>query len=119
MKNTIGISAVAGLLVSWIITIITTLLLAVICYKFCITRDKAKLLVLGIYFISNFLGGFVCGKKGKSRKFLKGAFCGLLYCVILIIVSVIVGGGMSKNMGDLLLTFALCVISGMFGGMIS
>lgn len=119
MKNTFGISAFAGLLVSWIVTIFTTLLLAFICYKFCITRDKAKLLVLVIYVLSNFLGGFICGKKGKNKRFLKGAFCGFLYSVILVIASIIAGGGMTKDMGDLLLTLALCISSGMFGGMIS
>lgn len=119
MKNTIGISAMAGLLVSWIVTIIATLMIAFICYRFCITRDKAKLMVLGIYFVSNFLGGFVCGKKGKTRKFIKGAFCGILYSIILVVASLVAGGDMTKDMTDLLLTFAMCVVSSMFGGMIS
>lgn len=119
MKNKTVSSYVAGLLVSWLVTILSTLILAGICFKFCITKDAAKFMVLGIYFISNFAGGFVCGKKGKVKKFLKGAFCGLLYFIVLFVISLVAGGGMTENMLDLILTFSLCFFSGMTGGMIS
>lgn len=119
MQKTNGLSIGIGALVSWVLTIILTLILALVCYKFNITRDTAKFIVLGIYVVSNFVGGFVCGKKGKTKRFIKGAMSAILYVVLLFIISIIVDGGMKKDIVDFLLTVLLCVISGMFGGMLS
>lgn len=108
-----------GLIAAFIVSAIMTLLLTLFFYKFNMTKDKAQIAVLIVYIISNFVGGFVCGKAAKTKKFLEGLVTGVLFFAILVIVSLVVNKGGISNISNVLLTAVLCCGSAMFGGMIS
>ena len=58
-----------ALLVSYIITGILLLVLAVLLYKLNLDKGKVTAGITGIYVVSAFAGGFLIGKLQKVRKF--------------------------------------------------
>ena len=58
------------LFVSYIITGILLLILALLLYKLDLGENQVNIGVIAIYLISCFAGGFIAGKRTGSRKFL-------------------------------------------------
>ena len=75
--------------------------------------------LLVMYILVGFVGGFIIGKIKKSRKYLWGAVMGLLYFAVLLIVSLILKKGLDSGMQHILTTLILCTASGTVGGMLS
>lgn len=119
MKTSKKTGVLYGLIISWIIAALLTVIVAFVFSKISMTRDKAHIFVLLIYVFANFFGGFICGKKTESRKFINGLICGVLFFVILIIASLIVNKGIVFSGMTVILTGVLCCASAMFGGMLS
>ncbi len=70
------------------------------------------------YFLSNFIGGFLIGKVQEKRRFAWGAALGLIYFLLLLVMSLIIG----RNGIDPLaatIAFLSCVFGGSIGGMVS
>ena len=65
------------------------------------------------------LGGFLEGKMMKTRKFLWGSVCGLLYFTILAVISLAVNQSFSGGSSHFVTTLALCLAGGTLGGMVS
>lgn len=105
------------LLLSYILTAILLLVLAFLLYRFQIGGKAVALGVILIYLLSTFLGGFLAGKKAKSRKYLWGLALGGAYFLILAAISLLTGcadGGVG-----FLTALLLCLGGGMLGGMVS
>ncbi len=113
------ICPIYGLVAAWIVSAILTIIMALFFYKFNMTKDKAQIAVLFVYVIANFIGGFVCGKMAKTKKFLKGLMSGILFFAVLLAASLIANKGGISEISNILLTAVLCCGSAMFGGMIS
>ena len=75
-----------ALLVSYIITGILLLVLAVLLYKLNLDKGKVTAGITGIYVVSAFAGGFLIGKLQKVRKFIWGLMLGILYFLLLVLV---------------------------------
>ena len=107
-----------ALLASYIVTGLLLLLLAFLLYKFGLDEQKVEIGIMIVYLISTFIGGMIAGKLAGAKRFLWGIVIGVLYFVLLLMVSAgiyrTVQGGM-----DMVAAFALCVAGGMFGGMFS
>ena len=71
------------------------------------------------YILSCFFLGFIIGKRTKSRRFLWGILGGILYFMILVIMSMAAQNSFSGEGKDILTTFMVCVGSGALGGMLS
>ncbi|MFI3212623.1 MAG: TIGR04086 family membrane protein [Eubacteriales bacterium] len=107
------------LLAGYVITGGLLFLLAFILYQFQVSAEIVSIGIVIIYCISNFLIGFFIGKKMESRKFLWGLCIGVLYFIVLAVISVCMNQEF-KDMGSNFLTsFLLCAGSGMLGGMLS
>lgn len=102
-----------------IITIVGVLLLSFFAYKFRLGNNTIKIGIVIIYVLSNFFGGFIIGKIKESKKYIWGAVTGIVYFVILTIVSVIVTGDLFGNGNMALVAFFSSVISSTVGGMVS
>lgn len=100
-------------------TLILLLLLALILFKMEPQEIVCKIWLIAVYIISGFLGGFLIGKRRKSKKFLWGFFVGLSYFLILFAVSLLLYKGLTGDWMHLMTTMILCVASGTAGGMIS
>ena len=107
------------LLISYLLTTGLLLLLALMLYRFGLSKKIVSICIIAIYIIITFLAGFLAGKREGNRKLLWGLMMGSLYFVILIVLSLIVNHGLSGVSGNLLTVLMLCGGSGMLGGMIS
>ena len=119
MQNTEQENQGKTLVKDFIKILILLLALALVLFKTETSEMVSKVWLIAVYVVSGFLGGFLIGKRTKSRKFLWGFFVGLLYFAILFAVSLLLYKGLSQNWMHLLTTLVLCTASGTAGGMLS
>lgn len=107
------------LLTSYLFTAAMLLLLAFLLYKLKLPENVVSIVIIGIYVVATFAGGFLAGKRLQSRKFVWGLLVGILYFGILAVVSVWMHGEVSELGESVFTTFILCSAGGMLGGMVS
>ena len=108
-----------NLLISYLLTAILLLLLSLFLYRFSLSEKIVSMCITGIYIATTFLAGFLAGKKEQTRRFLWGLLMGVLYFILLTIISIVVNQGMAGLGADFFSTLVVCAASGMLGGMIS
>lgn len=113
------IRVMKALLVSYLLTGVLLLLLAGLLYKFQLDEGKIQIGIILTYILSCFVGGFLAGKMMKSRQFLWGVLLGLLYFLIMTLVSLAVNRELQESSSGFVTTFLLCMGGGMLGGMLS
>ena len=75
--------------------------------------------ILTVYILSTLAGGFVAGKWQGSRKFVWGLGIGVLYFLLLVLISFGIYHSIQEPFPQLLIVCILCTGGGMIGGMIS
>lgn len=118
-QNTKIIYILKGLLFSYIITAFTVLLLSFLMLKLNLPGAIISGGINFIYILSAFTGGFYIGKKVEQKKFIWGLAVGILYFIVLMIVSLIVGRTTPYSLTGIVTVFIITSLSGMLGGMIS
>ena len=108
-----------SLLFSYILTGGLLLLLALLLYKAGLSQKVVSICIIVIYVLATFFAGFITGKKLKSKKFLWGALMGLMYFLVLTVISLIVNRQPGILTNSFLTTLVLCSGGGMLGGMLS
>lgn len=120
LKSNDKLSAVLkSLLCSYLLTGVLLLGLAFLLYQFHLKENQINIGITVIYVLSTLLGGFLCGKTLKVRKFMWGLGMGVLYFLFLIGISLGVYRELQQSTASFLLTLVLCAGGGMIGGMIS
>ena len=124
MKNRMGkgtqvIQIMKALLASYIMTGILLFILTLLLYKFQWDEQMITAGIIAIYVISTFAGGFILGKLKGTRKFLWGLIMGILYFLLLFLISFGVYRSFDGNGTNVLTTLLLCAGGGMLGGMIA
>lgn len=107
------------LLFSYVLTAGLLLLLALFLYRFHLQEKIVSMSIIGIYIVVTFLSGLIAGKKMKNKKFLWGLIAGVMYFVVLALVSLIVNKSLQDVAVNFVTVFMLCAGSGMLGGMVS
>jgi putative membrane protein (TIGR04086 family) len=107
------------LVIAYVLTGILLLALTSALYWWRFKGSVVTGCIFGIYVIVNFIGGLLAGKRAENRRFLKGLLFGVLYFLVLLIVSICVNRGIAAGNATLLYAFLACAISGMIGGMVS
>lgn len=118
-KNLKIMTLVKVLFVSYIVTGLLLLLLAMLLYKFDLGENQVNIGVIVIYLISCFLGGFITGKSVGNRKFLWGMVLGAAYFAVLAIITLAVNHTIQGELNNFFTTLVLCMAGGTLGGMIS
>ena len=108
-----------ALLCAYIVTGIMLLILTILLYKAGLSEENVNAGIILTYVISTFAGGFVMGKLTGTKKFLWGLLLGVLYFVLLLLISLGVYHTLQAEITTLLTTFLLCAGGGMLGGMVS
>ncbi|NCB91313.1 MAG: TIGR04086 family membrane protein [Clostridia bacterium] len=108
-----------GLLIAYLITGISLLILALLLFKMNLDEGKITIGIIVIYILSCFLGGMFVGKKSGKQKFLWGLLLGIAYFVLLTMVSAITEPGLSSGLKGIMTSFVMCMGAGMLGGMFS
>lgn len=108
-----------SVLVMFVFTAICLLILSFVWYKTKLADGYINIGIKIIYVLSGFTGGFLTGKAMEKRAFMWGMLTGLIYYVIILLVSLAVTGSFFSSLENSMVFLALCLLSGMFGGMIS
>ena len=108
-----------ALLCAYIVTGIMLLILTILLYKAGLSEENVNAGIILTYVISTFAGGFVMGKLTGTKKFLWGLLLGVLYFVLLLLISLGVYHTLQAEITNLLTAFLLCAGGGMLGGMVS
>lgn len=108
-----------ALLCAYIVTGILLLVLTLLLYKAGLSEENVNAGIILTYVISTFSGGFVIGKLTRVRKFLWGLLLGVVYFVLLLLISLGIYHSLQSDLMNLTTTFLLCAGGGMLGGMIS
>ena len=109
----------AALVISYIITTAALFGIALVMLKLQPDAGTTELLILAVYVLSCFAGGWYAGRRSGRRKFLQGLAVGLLYFGLLFLIS---GMGEREIQSDLAsggLACLLCVAGGILGGMLA
>lgn len=108
-----------SVLAAYVITGVALMVLTFFVYQFQIDEELVNYVIMGIYAVSTFVGGFIVGKLTKKRKFLWGLVVGGFYIGALCGISYGVYGTVEMLEMDALKKVFLCLGGGMFGGMMS
>ena len=114
-----GTDILKALLCAYVVTGILLLVLTLLLYKAGLSEENVNAGIILIYVISTFSGGFVIGKLTGTRKFLWGLLLGVIYFVLLLLISVGIYHSLQGDVMNLVTMFLLCAGGGMLGGMIS
>ena len=108
-----------SLLVSYVITGILLLLLAVALFKFELNEKAVSAAIVAIYIMATLLGGSVIGKFARVRRYLWGLGLGIGYFALLLLITLGVYRTLNGDAVNLVTTLILCAGGGMAGGMLS
>lgn len=115
----IMLKVLGTLLCMYVITGAALLLLAFLLYRLQLQEKAVSIGIMVIYVLSGLVGGFLAGKKMKTRRFLWGIFMGAVYFIILLAGSVILNRGLDAGAVHIITTLVMCMAAGMIGGMLS
>ena len=114
-----AVDILKALLCAYVMTGILLLILTVLLYKAGLSEENINAGIILTYVISTFSGGFVIGKLAGVKKFLWGLLLGIMYFVLLLLISLGIYPSLQSDMMNLVTTFLLCAGGGMLGGMVS
>lgn len=113
------LEVIKSLVVAYIITGIALAILAFVIYKWNVNETVTNIVILAIYVLATFIGGFITGKRVQERKFLWGSVLGGCYILIIYGVSMILSASLNMISTASVLAAVLCLAGGMIGGMLS
>ena len=114
-----AVDILKALLCAYVMSVILLLILTVLLYKAGLSEENINAGIILTYVISTFSGGFVIGKLAGVKKFLWGLLLGIMYFVLLLLISLGIYHSLQSDMMNLVTTFLLCAGGGMLGGMVS
>lgn len=114
-----AVDILKALLCAYVMTGILLLILTVLLYKAGLSEENINAGIILTYVISTFSGGFVIGKLAGVKKFLWGLLLGIMYFVLLLLISLGIYHSLQSDMMNLVTTLLLCAGGGMLGGMVS
>lgn len=118
-KNIKVIWWIKSLLASYIVTGILLLVLTFFMYKFELNEKIVSAAIVGIYVVSTLIGGMIIGKLTKSKRYLWGMVLGIIYFVLLLLITLGVYRTLNGDSVSIVTSLILCTGGGMTGGMIS
>ncbi len=107
------------LLVVYAVTAILLFFTALLMKKFQWDQAVTSIAISISYIVSCFIGGFLMGKVQRTKKFIWGILMGLVYIIIMLMISMAVKHGLHSTMSEFIINLLLCLGGGMLGGMIS
>lgn len=108
-----------SLLLSYILSGLLLFLLAFLMLKLNLSGAILSAGISIVYILSCFTGGFFMGKSSEQRRFIWGLAIGIIYFLILIIISTVANTFTGMDTSRMLSVFLICAFSGMLGGMLS
>lgn len=112
-------SLLKTLFASYFFTVLALLAAAFAMYKLSLKQEQMETVIVLLYLLSCFIGGFLTGKTMKSRRLVWGLAFGLAYFLILMGVSVAIRHALYSSTKEVLKVLAFCAAGGALGGIAS
>ena len=119
MKGKIAAGMLLGLVISCLTTTVILLVLAFVMLKLQPDTGVIETAILVTYAISCFFGGLYCGRRAERKKFIWGALLGVLYFLLLFLISGMGDRAVQSGLVQSLTALAICAGGGMLGGMLA
>ncbi|MDE7365972.1 MAG: TIGR04086 family membrane protein [Lachnospiraceae bacterium] len=113
------LEVIRSLVAAYIFTGVALAALAFVIYKWDLNETIVNIVIMAVYVIASFIGGFITGKRVKERKFFWGLLMGGLYILIIYGVSMIMSVSLDMISTANVAACLLCLGGGMLGGMVS
>ncbi len=110
---------IRSLLCSYVLSGILLILISFALYKFRLKESQVTMAVHLVYVLSCAMAGFLAGKGLRKGRFFCGLAAGVLYFLILLLVSIVMNRGISGDPSRILTTLLFCTGSGIIGGVLS
>lgn len=108
------------LIAGYIITVLALLVLAFCLYKFSVSDNVISIGIYVTYGLSSLCGGLILAKGMQHNRLMWGALYGIIYFLILCVVSIIVSRGISSlDVAQLVKGAVVCIVCGALGGIVS
>ncbi len=117
-KNS-AMPVLVDLVAMYVITGLLLVGLAALLGRMDLSDAAVSIGIIATYMISCFTGGFLIGKKKKTKKYLWGLCVGAFYFAVLLLGNLVVNRGLDGQLVQMLTTAVLCILSGMAGGILS
>lgn len=101
-----------------LIAVLLLLVSAVLLEKLGLNSEQARLMIYAVYIISGLAAGSLAGKWKRERKFVWGALAGLVWLLVVLIISLCMNQA-SIDVKELFLAIFCMVGGGMLGGMLA
>ena len=108
---------IKGVLISFILTLVLVFIFAIILTYTNIQESAIFPAVLLITAISILIGSSISTIKIKKNGILNGGIIGLIYILLIYLISSIVGTGFALNFNSILIILA-AIVGGMLGGIV-
>ncbi len=107
------------LLAMFAVTALLLFLLAFLVQQFEWGSGAISVGISSVYVLSCFIGGLFAGKVQKTKKFIWGILMGLMYVVILLMLTLLTKHGFQASVSEFVVNLLLCLGGGMIGGMLA
>ena len=115
--NGIFLNYVKALLLSFLITFSLILILSLFLTYSNLSDTIINPGIIIISGISVLVGGFNVSRKNKGKGILNGGILGIIYIIILFLISSILNSSFSVNISSLIM-ISICIIAGAIGGIL-
>lgn len=119
MVKKIVVSMLKETLIQMLISVVLLAVSAFVVLKISPSDTVIRVIILAIYAISTFVGGFILGKVMDRRKFLWGMTAGAVYIGIILLVAFTVKGSLNAGTISVASGIITALASGTIGGMLS
>ncbi len=119
VKGKTAAGMLLGLVFACLATTAILLILAFVMLKLQPGTGVMETSILVTYALSCLLGGWYCGRKTERRKFLWGALLGVLYFLLLFLISGMGDRAVQSGLLQSLTALVICAGGGMLGGMLA
>ena len=113
-----AIALLKCLMAAYIVTGIMLAILAGLLYKLQLSENVVEIGIIVVYVVSSLLAGLFFSKGAKSRRFMWGMAAGAAYFLIICAVSLVLEPDFEVLSNSCITTLAICVGSGMLGGIL-
>lgn len=108
-----------SLFLSYVISFLLIILVSFLLLKLEPSEKAIQGLIIAIYILSTFVGGFFIGKKMEKKQYLWGMLLGVCYFFIIFLISFTLHKDITGATGSLITVLIMCTLGGTLGGMIS
>lgn len=118
MMKRLAVQMAKGVVLAYIISALVLVVLAFLMYKMELSESVVRGAIIFAYVVSCFVSGMVVSANREGRRYLWGLLQGVIYYVILLVVSMICNRAVFTQIPGILPALFLCAFGGMLGGMV-